>query len=332
MLGESYMKYEDRIQVKMMDLTETFFRDIVAYNLIRPSGLGGPSCVIMISDKGKVYQLQGYELDVLNFYSGWQQAIPVLQKFVGKDGYLHYEDEKEISEWKSIIVLGGTLIIRLDFYPKYMECRETLGDPIQFKSGFFTEAVCLKAVLLQKAKTIQEKERINRKYEFRKPLFKKGDLVSFIFSDEIHQWPCKGMIEGVDIYYNIEGKIENIKYDIKGTDYINHKKKRHYKHIEESLIKEASGSIWLVSGYISDLEKRQLETMLQEQYSEEYVILNRSVIDSEICNLCFKGKKVLLLIEPHEIIQIKRYKLNILRLCLEHCMRKYIIWILPNMM
>ena len=55
------------------------------------------------------------------------------------------------------------MIIRLDFYPKYMECRETLGDPIQFKSGFFTEAVCLKAVLLQKAKTKQEKERINEK-------------------------------------------------------------------------------------------------------------------------------------------------------------------------
>ena len=77
----------------------------------------------------------------------------------------------------------------------------------------------------------------------------------------------------------------------------------YYKHIGESLIQKASGSIWIVSGFISELEKRKLKSVLQEQYPKEYIILKRAVIDSKICNLCFRGKKVLLLIEPHEIVQ-----------------------------
>ena len=232
----------------------------------------------------------------------------MLTKYIGKDGRLHYD--REITGWKSIEIWGGILILRSDFYPKYMECQKPLGDPIQFKSAYFTEDVCMKAILLNNVKTIQEKESINRKYEFRKPLFEKGDLVSFVFGDGTHQWSCKGVIAGVDIY-RVQGKIEDIEYDIKGSDYINHNKTMYYKHIGESLIQKASGSIWIVSGFISELEKRKLKSVLQEQYPKEYIILKRAVIDSKICNLCFRGKKVLLLIEPHEIVQIKKSGINI---------------------
>lgn len=302
------MKYEARIQVEIADLSDAFFENIIVYELIRPSGLGGPGCIIMISDEGQIYQFQGYDLDVLNFYSAWHQAIPLLTKYIGKDGRLHYD--REITGWKSIEIWGGILILRSDFYPKYMECQKPLGDPIQFKSAYFTEDICMKAILLNNVKTIQEKESINRKYEFRKPLFEKGDLVSFVFGDGTHQWSCKGVIAGVDIY-RVQGKIEDIEYDIKGSDYINHNKTMYYKHIGESLIQKASGSIWIVSGFISELEKRKLKSVLQEQYPKEYIILKRAVIDSKICNLCFRGKKVLLLIEPHEIVQIKKSGINI---------------------
>ena len=63
------MKYEARIQVEIADLSDAFFENIIVYELIRPSGLGGPGCIIMISDEGQIYQFQGYDLDVLNFYS-----------------------------------------------------------------------------------------------------------------------------------------------------------------------------------------------------------------------------------------------------------------------
>ena len=53
----------------------------------------------------------------------------------------------------------------------------------------------------------------------------------------------RGDFAGVDIY-RVQGKIEDIEYDIKGSDYINHNKTMYYKHMGESLIQKASGSIW----------------------------------------------------------------------------------------
>ena len=50
------MKYEDRIQLKVDELTTAFFDHVIAYYLSKPSGLGGPGCVIMVSDEGKSYQ------------------------------------------------------------------------------------------------------------------------------------------------------------------------------------------------------------------------------------------------------------------------------------
>lgn len=39
------MKYEDRIQLKVDELTTAFFDHVIAYYLSKPSGLGGPGCV-----------------------------------------------------------------------------------------------------------------------------------------------------------------------------------------------------------------------------------------------------------------------------------------------
>lgn len=36
------MKFEDRIQLKLSDLTEELFENIVAYGFFTPSGMGGP--------------------------------------------------------------------------------------------------------------------------------------------------------------------------------------------------------------------------------------------------------------------------------------------------
>lgn len=36
------MKFEDRIQLKLSDLTEELFEKIVAYGFYAPSGMGGP--------------------------------------------------------------------------------------------------------------------------------------------------------------------------------------------------------------------------------------------------------------------------------------------------
>ena len=57
------MKFEDRIQLKLSDLTEELFEKIVAYGFCAPSGMGGPGCVIMIAEDGKSYQFYGSELD-----------------------------------------------------------------------------------------------------------------------------------------------------------------------------------------------------------------------------------------------------------------------------
>ena len=77
------MKYEDRIQLKVDELTTAFFDHVIAYYLSKPSGLGGPGCVIMVSDEGKSYQFHGSELDQLNYYSEWQLLFPILRKSPG---------------------------------------------------------------------------------------------------------------------------------------------------------------------------------------------------------------------------------------------------------
>ena len=65
------MKFEDRVQLKLSDLTEELFEKIVAYGFCAPSGMGGPGCVIMIAEDGRSYQFYGPELNNLNYYREW---------------------------------------------------------------------------------------------------------------------------------------------------------------------------------------------------------------------------------------------------------------------
>ena len=74
------MKFEDRVQLKLLDLTEELFEKIVAYGFRAPSGIGGPGCVIMISEDGRSYQFYGPELNNLNYYREWASLFPVLNQ------------------------------------------------------------------------------------------------------------------------------------------------------------------------------------------------------------------------------------------------------------
>lgn len=74
------MKFEDRIQLKLSDLTEELFEKIVAYGFYAPSGMGGPGCVIMIAEDGRSYQFYGPELNNLNYYREWASLFPVLNQ------------------------------------------------------------------------------------------------------------------------------------------------------------------------------------------------------------------------------------------------------------
>lgn len=74
------MKFEDRIQLKLSDLTEELFENIVAYGFDAPSGIGGPGCVIMIAEDGRAYQFYGPELNKLNYYTEWSSLFPVLNR------------------------------------------------------------------------------------------------------------------------------------------------------------------------------------------------------------------------------------------------------------
>lgn len=60
------MKFEDRIQLRLSDLTEELFENIVTYGFHAPSGMGGPGCVIMIAEDGRFYQFYGPDLNKLN--------------------------------------------------------------------------------------------------------------------------------------------------------------------------------------------------------------------------------------------------------------------------
>ena len=86
------------------------------------------------------------------------------------------------------------------------------------------EDSCIKATLLLHARTEEEIEKINWRYELRTPLFEKDDLVEFYFDNGKKKTKCKGVIVGTDIY-RIHGKIETIEYDILTEDYENYRKK-----------------------------------------------------------------------------------------------------------
>lgn len=228
------MKYEDRIQLQEWDLTEEFFDQIVAYGIERPSGLGGPGCVIMISEDGKSYQFHGEALDKLNYYTNWHELFPIIKQVDG-------------IKWRIVTdALCTKLIIRGDIYDLYMDNRANLNEGRDYR----WEDACIKAVLLHNAISEDEIEDINWKYELRRPIFRKGDLVFFDFDNGKRKIPCKGVVMGSDIY-RVHGRIQQIEYDIHGNDYINFKKKCLYKHVDESCIEKAKGYMLVISSLYS---------------------------------------------------------------------------------
>lgn len=249
------MKFEDRIQLKLSDLTEELFENIVAYGFHAPSGMGGPGCVIMIAEDGRSYQFYGPDLNKLNYHREWASLLfPVL-------------NQCDTSRWKLAENVSCTkLLVRNDIYDLFMENRSTPEETIDYR----WEDSCIKATLLLHARTEEEIEKINRRYELRTPLFEKDDLVEFYFDNGKKKTKCKGVIAGTDIY-RIHGKIETIEYDIWWKDYENYRKKCLYKHIDENHIKATPGKILILSGF-SGVGKGTIIQQLLTEYPEKYVV------------------------------------------------------------
>ena len=156
--------------------------------------------------------------------------------------------------------------MRNDIYDLFMENRSTPEETIDYR----WEDSCIKATLLLHARTEEEIEKINRRYELRTPLFEKDDLVEFYFDNGTKKTKCKGVIAGTDIY-RIHGNIETIEYDILGKDYENYRKKCLYKHIDENHIKTTPGKLLILSGF-SGVGKGTVIQQLLTEYPEKYVV------------------------------------------------------------
>ena len=248
------MKFEDRIQLKLSDLTEELFEKNVAYGFCAPSGMGGPGCVIMIAEDGRSYQFYGPDLNKLNYHREWVSLFPVL-------------NQCDTSQWKlAENVSFPKLLVRNDIYDLFMENRSTPEETIDYR----WEDSCIKATLLLHARTEEEIEKINRRYELRTPLFEKDDLVEFYFDNGTKKTKCKGVIAGIDIY-RIHGNIETIEYDILGKDYENYRKKCLYKHIDEIHIKTTPVKLLILSGF-SGVGKGTVIQQLLTEYPEKYVV------------------------------------------------------------
>ena len=248
------MKFEDRIQLRLSDLTEELFENIVAYGFHAPSGMGGPGCVIMIAEDGRSYQFYGPDLNKLIYHREWVSLFPVL-------------NQCDTSQWKLAENVSCTkLLVRNDIYDLFMENRSTPEETIDYR----WEDSCIKATLLLHARTEEEIEKINRRYELRTPLFEKDDLVEFYFDNGTKKTKCKGVIAGTDIY-RIHGNIETIEYDILGKDYENYRKKCLYKHIDENHIKTTPGKLLILSGF-SGVGKGTVIQQLLTEYPEKYVV------------------------------------------------------------
>ena len=248
------MKFEDRVQLKLSDLTEELFEKIVAYGFYAPSGMGGPGCVIMIAEDGRSYQFYGPELNNLNYHREWASLFPVL-------------NQCDTRQWKLAENVSCTkLFVRNDIYDLFMENLPTLEKMIYYR----WEDSCIKATLLLHARTEDEIEKINWRYELRTPLFEKDDLVEFYFDNGKKKTKCKGVIVGTDIY-RIHGKIETIEYDILVEDYETYRKKCLYKHIDEKHIKATPGKLLIISGF-SGVGKGTVIQQLLTEYPEKYVV------------------------------------------------------------
>ena len=287
------MKFEDRIQLKLSDLTEELFEKIVAYGFYAPSGMGGPGCVIMIAEDGRSYQFYGPELNNLNYHREWVSLFPVL-------------NQCDTRQWKLAENVSCTkLFVRNDIYDLFMENLPTPEKMIYYR----WEDSCIKATLLLHARTEDEIEKINWRYELRTPLFEKDDLVEFYFDNGKKKTKCKGVIVGTDIY-RVHGKIETIEYDILVEDYENYRKKCLYKHIDENHIKATLGKLLILSGF-SGVGKGTVIQQLLTEYPEKYVVSvsattrkpRKGEMDGK--SYYFKGKNVIIEIDSQGARQIR---------------------------
>ena len=125
------MKFEDRVQLKLSDLTEELFEKIVAYGFCAPFGMGGSGCVIMIAEDGRSYQFYGPELNNLNYYREWDSLFPVL-------------NQCDTRQWKLAENVPCTkLLVRNDIYDLFMENLPTPEKMIYYR----WEDSCIKATL-----------------------------------------------------------------------------------------------------------------------------------------------------------------------------------------
>ena len=109
------MKFEDRIQLKLSDLTEELFENIVAYGFFAPSGM------IMIAEDGRSYQLYGSDLNKLNYHREWASLFPVL-------------NQCDTSRWKLAENVSCTkLLVRNNIYDLFMENRSTPEETIYYR-------------------------------------------------------------------------------------------------------------------------------------------------------------------------------------------------------
>lgn len=285
------MRFEDRIQVNLWELTDAFFETIVAYGFCKPSGFSGPGCVLMISEAGKSYQFHGSELDKRNYYMEWSDLFPVLK-------------ETKSSKWKFVKnTWCDKVYVRADIYDTFMENRATQGRGIGYEDHKWEEA-CIKALLLLHATTEKEIEDINWSHELRTPLYEKGDLVTFYFQNGKGRMRCDGVVSGRDIY-RIRGKIEEITYDICGPDYINLKKDYLYKHIDENNLMEAVGQMRVVSGF-SGIGNEEIISKLVDVKPEKYMVykplIHRNaetgekniILSRKVYKQCFQGKGIII--------------------------------------
>ena len=98
----------------------------------------------------------------------------------------------DTSQWKLAENVSCTkLLVRNDIYDLFMENRSTPEETIDYR----WEDSCIKATLLLHARTEEEIEKINRRYELCTPLFEKDDLVEFYFDNGTKKQNAKELLQ-----------------------------------------------------------------------------------------------------------------------------------------
>lgn len=280
------MCYRERIEVHLNQLNSDFFKDIVAYGFAAPSRLDMLGTMLMISKDGITYQFSG------DYHRDWKRLFPVLQM-------------ENDSGWKKVHDTSVyEVFIRTELYTRFMENLVVTEKGIDFQ----WKDCCIKIILLSKAKSEVEIEEINRKFELRKPLFREGELV--IFEDRIENRCISsiGIISKIDIL-RVCGKIEQIKYNILGSEFGFYNKEIQYEDIDEGCIRNAHGNIRMVCD-VSGFDKYEVYKQMKSEYPQKYIYQdmkkNTSEVIFEIYDKCFRGKNAYYDMNLHNIEKVKK--------------------------